>query len=72
MIGSSDNPHEADAFSRGQAIHVTGPAAVLVGRIACAADRINKNVIGRVFAHIAHRKMRLEYRGSEETVRLEE
>ena len=48
MPGLHDNPHEADVFYRGQAIHVTGPAAVLVGRIARAADRINKIAIGRV------------------------
>jgi hypothetical protein len=72
MVGPSDNRQEADVFYRGQAIHVTGPAAVLVGRIAHAADRINRITIGRVVGHIANRKIHLEIRESGEVVRLEE
>jgi hypothetical protein len=72
MVELNDNHHEADVFYRGQAIHVIGPAAVLVGRIARAADRVNKIVIGRVVGHIANRKVHLEYRESDEMVRLDE
>jgi hypothetical protein len=72
MVGSSDNHQEADVFYRGQAIHITGPAAVLIGRMAHAADRINRITIGRVVGPIANRKVHLEYRESDETVRLEE
>ncbi len=71
MIGPSENHQEADVFYRGQALHVTGPAAVLVGRIARAADRINRISIGRVVGHLANKKVHLEYRESDETVRLE-
>jgi ABC-type uncharacterized transport system permease subunit len=72
MAGLNDNPHEADVFYRGQAIHVTGLAAVLVGRIARAADRVNQITIGRIVGHIANGKVHLKYRESDETVRLEE
>jgi hypothetical protein len=43
---------------------------VLVGRIARAADKINKIAVGRVVGHIAHHKVHLEYRESDEAVRL--
>jgi hypothetical protein len=72
MAGPHENPHEADVFYCGEAIHVTGPAAVLVGRIARAADRVNQIRVGRVVGHIANKKVHLEYRESDEAVRLEE
>jgi hypothetical protein len=68
-----DRPvQEVDVFTCGQAIHVTGRAAVLIDRIARAADRINRIVIGRVVGHIANRKVHLELRESGEAVRLED
>jgi hypothetical protein len=70
MVGSSANVHEVDVFTGGEAIRVTGLAAVLFDRIARAADRINRIAIGRVVGHIAHRKIHLELRESGEVVRL--
>jgi hypothetical protein len=72
MVAPSANIPEVDVFSRGEAIHVTGLAAVLIDRIARAADRINRITIGRVVAHVANRKLHLELRESGEVVRLEE
>ena len=72
MDGANEPVREVDVFTRGEAIHVTGLAAVLIDRIACAADRINRIAIGRVVGHIAHRKVHLELRESGEAVRLDD
>jgi hypothetical protein len=72
MVGSGANVQEVDVFTRGEAMHVTGLAAVLIDRIAHAADRINRIQIGRVVGHIANRKVHLELRESGEAVRLDD
>jgi hypothetical protein len=72
MVGSNASIDEVDVFTHGEAIHVTGLAAVLIDRIARAADRINRIQVGRVVGHIANRKIHLELRESGEAVRLAE
>jgi hypothetical protein len=72
MAASRGNPQEVDVFSGGEALHVTGRAAVLIDRIARLADRVNRIAVGRVVGHIANRKIHLELRESGEAVRLEE
>jgi hypothetical protein len=72
MIAPSPTVTEVDVFTRGQALHITGYAAVLIDAIAWAAARINQIGIGRVVGHIANKKVHLELRESGEAVRLEE
>jgi hypothetical protein len=72
MAASSWNYPEVDVFTAGEAIHITGRAAVLIDRIARTAERINGIAIGRVVGHIANRKVHLELRESGEVVRLAE
>ena len=72
MSSRDGNDQDVDFFTGGEAIHVTGLAAVLIDRIAHAADRINRIAVGRVVGHIAHCRSHLEFRESGEAVRIGE